>query len=112
LKTVKGAWTFEVPEEKQAAYLKATAERIKPYWESHGCLSYQVHQDWIDPRRFVKEQYYPDRETMERDGALLFEQEDFEVLAMVDLFNSFAENVNRLLCEIRVGEGETVIRGR
>jgi len=109
---VKGVWVFEVPEEKQAAYLKATAEKIKPFWESHGCLSYQVHQDWIDPRRFVKEQYYADRETMERDGAILFEKKDPEAIAVVELFHSFAENVVRLLCETRVGIGDTVIRDR
>jgi len=109
---VKGVFMFEVPEQKQAAYLQATAERIKPFWESHGCLSYQVHQDWNDPRKFVKEQYYPDRETAERDGALLFVEKDPEAIAVVELFNSFAENVVSMFCETRVGADETVIARR
>ena len=41
---VKVVFTFDVAPEKQSEYLKATAEKIKPYWESHGCQSYDVWQ--------------------------------------------------------------------
>lgn len=64
-------FTFEVPEEKQADYLKTTVEVIKPFWETHECLSYEVFQDYfVSPTRFVKIQFYPDKETMERSLAL------------------------------------------
>ena len=54
---VKGVWTFEVLEEKQEEYLRKTVEIIKPYWEERECTSYEVYQDYTNPRRFVKEQY-------------------------------------------------------
>ncbi|MFC1669585.1 antibiotic biosynthesis monooxygenase [Spirochaetota bacterium] len=64
-------FTFEVPEEKQEEYLKATNEIIKPFWEANECSSYEVFQDYFtSPERFVKIQFYPDKETMERSLAL------------------------------------------
>ncbi len=64
-------FTFEVPIENQDAYLKATAEVIKPFWEAHDCISYEVFQDYFtSPERFVKIQFYKDKETMERSLAL------------------------------------------
>ena len=64
---VKGVWTFEVPQEKQEEYLKITVEVIKPFWEDRGCISYQVFQDYTNPHQFVKEQVYPDKESLDRD---------------------------------------------
>jgi len=70
-------FTFEVPEENQAAYLKTTAEVIKPFWESHECISYEVFQDYfLGPERFVKIQYYKDKETMERSLSLARQDEE------------------------------------
>lgn len=64
-------FTFEVEEEKQLAYLQTTAEVIKPFWEQHECLSYEVYQDYfVSPNRFIKIQFYRDKETMERSLAL------------------------------------------
>ncbi|MFC1671193.1 antibiotic biosynthesis monooxygenase [Spirochaetota bacterium] len=64
-------FTFEVPEEKQEEYLKTTNKIIKPFWEANGCVSYEVFQDYFTgPTRFVKIQFYKDRETMERSLAL------------------------------------------
>ena len=69
-------FTFEVSEDKQAEYLKTTREVIKPFWESNECLSYEVYQDYFtSPTRFVKIQYYPDKETMERSLALARQDE-------------------------------------
>ena len=69
--TYMAVFTFEVAEEKQEAYLKATSEVIKPFWEAHECLSYEVFQDYFtSPERFVKIQFYKDKETMERSLAL------------------------------------------
>ena len=41
---IRVTFTFDVTEEKQAEYIKATAEKIKPFWEANGCLSYQIWQ--------------------------------------------------------------------
>ena len=69
-------FTFEVPEEKQEAYLKTTCEIIKPFWEANECLSYEVFQDYfVDPNRFVKIQFFKDRESMERSLALARQDE-------------------------------------
>jgi quinol monooxygenase YgiN len=64
-------FTFEVAKENQVAYLETTREVIKPFWEANECLSYEVFQDYFtSPERFVKIQYYRDKETMERSLAL------------------------------------------
>ncbi len=77
-------FTFEVPEEKQEDYLKITVEVIKPFWEANECLSYEVFQDYfVSSTRFVKIQFYNDRETMERSLALARQDEKGkEVLSM------------------------------
>ncbi|MCP4197838.1 MAG: hypothetical protein GY762_11880 [Proteobacteria bacterium] len=64
-------FTFEVAKENQVAYLKTTTEVIQPFWEANECLSYEVFQDYFtSSERFVKIQYYGDKETMERSLAL------------------------------------------
>ena len=70
-------FTFEVSEQKQAEYLKTTAEVIKPFWERHECLSYEVYQDYFtSPTRFVKIQFYKDKQTMEASLALARNSEE------------------------------------
>ena len=78
-------FSFEVPEEKQADYLKATSEKIKPYHESHGTLSYDVWQSVDDPKVFIKTML---RETPLGQGGPPSE----EMRAVVQIFESFAEN--------------------
>lgn len=95
---VKGVWTFEVPEEKQEEYLKITVEIIKPFWEERGCLSYQVFQDYTNPLQFVKEQVYPDKETLDRDISSALDAKDLEAVKIVKLFRSYAQNVVRRRC--------------
>ena len=81
-------FTFEVSKENQAEYLKTTAEIIKPFWESHECLSYEVYQDYfVSPTRFVKIQHYPDKETMER--SLAYARQDEEGKRIVAMFTKF-----------------------
>ncbi len=90
----KAVFTYEVPEDKQEEYLKTTVELIKPYWEAHECLSYEVYQDYYEsPLRFVKEQYYPDKETMERSLALA--RQDPEAKEIVGLFFKYAEKLEQ-----------------
>ncbi len=81
-------FTFEVPAEKQEAYLKTTADDIKPFWEANECLSYEVFQDYfVSPEHFVKIQFYKDKETMERSLALA--RQDEKGKEIVGLFMQF-----------------------
>ncbi len=81
-------FTFEVSEDRQEEYLKTTADVIKPFWEANECLSYEVYQDYFEsPNRFVKIQYYPDKETMERSLALA--RQDDRGKEVVGLFMKF-----------------------
>ena len=37
-------YEYDVPVEKQAEYVQATKEKIKPFWESIGCNAYDIWQ--------------------------------------------------------------------
>jgi len=41
---VELVFMFEVPKEKQEEFLNFVKTGTKPYWESHGCLGYNVWQ--------------------------------------------------------------------
>jgi quinol monooxygenase YgiN len=84
-------YTFEVPAEKHSEYLKATAEIIKPFWESHGCNSYTVWQAADGGTSFIKPMVWDDVASMEKSQAL----RDSEGKPVIALFNSFAINVTR-----------------
>ena len=62
---VKEIFTYDVAPEKQSEYLKATAEKIKPHWESRGCQSYNVWQVEGETT-FVKEMLFPDLTAKEK----------------------------------------------
>lgn len=62
---LKMVYIYEVSEDKQDEYRKATAEKIKPFWESHGCQAYKIWQSQEDPKMFMKEMLFPDRATMQ-----------------------------------------------
>jgi len=79
-------YTYEVPVGKQSEYLKATAEKIKPFWESHGCKSYNVWQAAEGGTSFLKPMFFEDMAAMEKAMALP------EAKPIVDLFKSFAIN--------------------
>jgi len=83
-------FTFDVPEEKQAEYLKATAEKIKPFWESHGCQAYDIWQSTEGSPAFLKTMFYADTGDSPRGP----EMSD-EAKVIVELFSSFATNVSR-----------------
>jgi len=85
---VKGVWVDE--------YLKKTREVIKPYWESHGCISYEVYRDTTNRCRFVKEQHYFDEESMERSLNLALE--DPLAKEVIAIFGQFAQNIVRMRC--------------
>ncbi len=90
--TVKIVFTYEVPAEKIAEYLNVTRERIKPFWESNGCLSYSLWQPADSPTAFVKEMAFSDRAAMDKTMAL------DEAKPVKQLFQAFAQGVSRKVC--------------
>ncbi len=95
-RAVKVVFTYDVFADKQSEYLKVTAEKIRPFWESHGCQSYSVWQVTDHPTAFVKEMVFEDLTTMEKSMALS------EARPIKELFHSFANNVSRKACIQRV----------
>jgi hypothetical protein len=57
--------SFHVREEHREPFLKAAAEVLKPYWESHGSSRYEVYAE-AGPTgptgRVVEVNHFPDRE--------------------------------------------------
>jgi quinol monooxygenase YgiN len=90
--TVKVVFTYDVSVDNQPEYLEVTGERIKPFWESHGCQSYSVWQVSDNPTAFVKEMVFKDLITMEKSMAL------HEAKSVKELFYSFASKVSRKVC--------------
>ncbi len=94
--TIKIVFTYEVPAEKVPEYLRVTREKIKPFWESHGCQSYSLWQPADSPTAFVKEMVFADRAAMDKTMALE------EAKPIKELFQAFAEGVSRKVCVHKV----------
>lgn len=90
---VEVVFTFDVPKEKQAEYLKATIDTIIPYWESHGCQSYDIWQATEGKSAFVKRMLFPDMPTMQKAMSLV--ESDDEAKSIVGIFRSFVPNPTR-----------------
>jgi quinol monooxygenase YgiN len=86
-------YMYEVAPEKQQEYFKVTAELIKPYWESHGCQSYNISQDAEGGTAFLKEMLFPDMESLKKTTRLA--ETDSEGKAVIQRFKSFAQNASR-----------------
>jgi quinol monooxygenase YgiN len=84
-------YIFEVPAQKHSQYLKVSAEKIKPFWESHGCKSYNLLQAAEGGTSFIKLMAWEDKASMEKTMAL----REGEGKPIIDLFNSFATKVVR-----------------
>lgn len=82
-------FTFDVPEEKQAEYLKATTEKIKPFWESHGCQSYDIWQTSDGEPAFMKIMLFSDLDAVKKST-----EGNEEAMPVVQLWSSFATNVS------------------
>lgn len=81
---LKMVYLYEVSEDKQDEYKKATAEKIKPFWESHGCQAYTIWQSQEDPKMFMKEMLFQDRAALQGAMGLA------EAEAIKQLFFQFA----------------------
>ncbi|MGZ3607265.1 MAG: hypothetical protein ACXU9J_05030 [Syntrophales bacterium] len=86
---IKIVFMYEVIRENQDEYLKMTRDRIKPFWESHGCEAYTV---WVlseGPTKFVKEMLFKDEGTMQSTMKLA------EAEPIKKLFSQFATGITR-----------------
>lgn len=101
---VRGIWFFRVAEGKQEEFLQRINDIVKPYWESHQCIAYNIYQDINDATLFVKEQIYPDIEAMEQDGDLFFDNKDPRAAEVVEIFRSYATDLEKRLCYVRIDE--------
>jgi hypothetical protein len=85
---------FEVEPEDQAEFLQVVKDRIKPYWESHGCWSYNVYQAYdaeAGPgRHFVKTQIMEGMPSTVEESRAKRTPESQEV---VERFYRYAKNV-------------------
>ena len=89
---VKVVFSFDVPVEMQADYFKAVKETIKPYWESHGCQSYDVWQA-DGENAFIKEMFFPDVDSMQT--TMNYHNVNAEAMSVVELFKTFGRNITR-----------------
>ncbi len=83
-------FTFDVAGEKQAEYIKATKETIKPFWESHGCQSYDIWQVADGGTAFMKIMLFADPDAMKKST----EGNAEAAKPVVQLWSSFATNVS------------------
>lgn len=93
---VKVIFEYDIPVEKQVEYLEVTREKIKPFWESIGCQSYNVLQVAESETRFVKEMLFEEDSAMKENLA----SKDSEPVK--EIFLSFANNVSRKICVQRI----------
>lgn len=83
---------YDVPVEKQAEYIQATKEKIKPLWESIGCKAYDIWQVAENETEFVKTMLFEDLTAMKETMA------NREADQVKEIFGQFAENVSRKVC--------------
>ena len=83
---------YDIPVEKQTEYIRVTREKIKPLWESIGCIAYDVWKVADSETGFVKTMLFKDvsglKESMARE----------EANPVKKIFGEFAENVSRKMC--------------
>ena len=87
---IKIVFTYEVLKERQDEYLKITKDKMKPFWESHGCDAYTLWQSPEESTTFVKEMVFKDEPTMQTTMSL----EDAQPIKK--LFSQFATGVIRV----------------
>ena len=87
---------YDIPEEKEKAYLEVTAQKIKPFWESNGCDSYEVWKVDGSQTAFVKEMIFKDEPTMK--GTLSLETAE----PIKQFFYDFAKDVSRKICTKKI----------
>jgi quinol monooxygenase YgiN len=89
---VEVIFTFEVEKEKQEEFLNFVKTGTKPWWESHGCLGYNVWQA-AGEDTFMKRMEFQDLATMEK--VMPANEKDPECRALIDKFESYTINISR-----------------
>jgi len=97
---VKHIFSFDVPAEKVAAYLKWSKEKAVPYFEAWpSVISYDVYQTIAGSPTFTKEMVYKDLAAFK--DAQEFAATDPEAQRTVGEFFSFVVNLeSRLIVEV------------
>ena len=85
-------FTYDIPVEKQTEYVQVTREKIKPFWESIGCIAYDIWQVADNETGFVKTMLFEDASQLKNSMARK------EADAVKEIFGKFAENVSRKMC--------------
>jgi len=89
---VKVVFRFEVHKEKQAEFLSFVKSGTKPWWESHGCLAYDVWQAEGEDS-FIKTMDFPNLNTYKT--IMPKNEVDPECRALIDKFESYTVNISR-----------------
>jgi quinol monooxygenase YgiN len=84
-------FTYDVDPAKKQEYLKATAEKIKPFWESQGCQSYDVWE-LEEGNTFLKLMYFKDMEAKNKTIGMKGEEAD----KIRELWRSFVTDFTSL----------------
>jgi hypothetical protein len=93
---IKVVFQYNVPKEKQAEYLQQTRDKIKPFWESHGCRSYSVWQVGESETAFVKEMLFENMSSMKETMSLK------EADPVKEIYFKFAADVSRKIITEKV----------
>ncbi len=89
---VEVIFTFEVEKDKWEEFLHFVKTGTKPWWESHGCLGYDVWQA-AGENAFMKRMAFPDMATMEK--VMAANEQDPECRALIEKFESYTMNISR-----------------
>ena len=89
---VEVVFFFEVPKETQEEFLNFVKTGTKPYWESHGCLGYNVWQA-LGEESFIKRMEFPDMDTVQK--VFSAGEQDPEGKALIKKFDSLVKNLSR-----------------
>ena len=88
---LKIVFIYEVSSEKQDEYLKITKDKIKPFWETHGCDAYAVWLSSEGSTKFIKEMIFKDEGAMQSAMSLA------EAEPIKKLFFQFAGSITRAI---------------
>ena len=89
---VKVVFTFGVAKENQKEFIDFVKSGTKPWWESHGCLAYDVWQA-AGEDAFIKTMDFADKDTFEK--VMPANEQDPECKALIEKFESYTIDISR-----------------
>ena len=89
---VEVVFSFEVSSERQGEFLEFVKSGTKPWWESHGCLAYDVWQA-AGENAFMKTMRFPDLATMQK--IMPANEQDPTCKALIQKFESYVTRISR-----------------